>query len=48
MAKGRMNARAAMVEVNFILLVSFTAVLVLARELVRVYVDWSHPFIHSP
>jgi len=37
MAKGRMNARAAIVEVNFILLMCFTAVL--ARELVRVYVD---------
>ena len=38
MAKGRMSARAAMVEVNFILLLVFTVVL--ARDvLVREYVD---------
>ena len=47
MAKGRMSTRAAMAEVNFILLLVFTVVL--ARDvLVRKYVDCNCAFIHFP
>ena len=47
MAKGRMSTRAAMAEVNFILLLVFTVVL--PRDvLVRKYVDCNCAFIHLP